>query len=178
MFDFVVALPGAAVSLQDEWLPFASRLVKEMNCVCVLINLDSIPRPWVPKEILNMLSIQVLHNTLHAEKAIILGKSYGGYLAHEFALQYAPQVINLVLFAPNSPAAGDNIQRLCEHKPPIPLFLGWTKNDPSFTHRSKFLHHCKNDAMFEYHSEYYGEHTITEDYHTPIIDFLKSHMGK
>lgn len=167
---FLSALPGAAADLRDEWLPFTTLLAKDMNCVCVLVYLDSMARPWVTKDILEILTTQVLHNTLHAEKAIILGKSYGGLLAHEFALKYPTQVMSLVLFAPAS-GNHERIGQLCQHTPSIPLYLGWTRDDPSYLHHAKFIHICKQKD-FTFQDELYGGHAITQEYFEGIMKFL------
>ena len=173
IFNFVMpsALPGAAAELKDEWLPVATLLANKMNCVCALVQLDSVAKPWATHEILDMLSVQVLHNTFKADKAILLGKSFGGLLAHEFALQNPTQVISLVLFAPAS-TNRDSIVRLCQHREPVvPIFLGWSADDGSYTHRSKFTHNCLQKE-FTFHSELYGGHAITQEYNEPILEFL------
>lgn len=165
----VLALPGAAAELRDEWLPLTTLLAKDMNCVCVLVYLDSMAKPWVVKDIVDILSVQVLLNTFHAEKAIFLGKSFGGLLAQEFVLQYPQQAISLVLFAP---AGGnhDHIERLCKHTA-VPLFLGWTADDPSYLHHSKFTRSC-TQKDFVFHSELYGGHAITQEYYEQVTQFL------
>lgn len=144
-----------------------------MDYVCVLVYLDSIVKPWVAKDIMDMLATQVLHNTLRSGKAVILGKSYGGLLAQEFALQYPQQIVSLVLFAPASTNHKENaaIDRLCKHRPALPIFLGWTGDDSSYMHRSKFLRACTH-AEFLFHSELYGGHAITPEYYEPITKFL------
>lgn len=174
----LLAIPGAAESLQDEWLPFAIQLAASMNCVCVLVNLNTIARPWITKDIISALSIQVLHNTLKAKQAIILGKSYGGLLANEFAMQHQQQVTALILFAPATPPAF-SVERLCTLQPRIPIFLGWSKNDASYSHHGKYVEQCDaKDKFFMFHSEYYGEHAITKEYFAPMMEFLNLHIPR
>jgi pimeloyl-ACP methyl ester carboxylesterase len=162
------------VEQREEWLPVAILLAKDMNCVCALLYLDTVMKPWVVNDILDILSLQVLHNIFNAPRAILMGKSYGGLLAHEFALKHPQQVISLVLFAPASTHRG-SIERLCQLQPIIPLFLGWTGDDGSFTHRSKFLHSCEQNKEFMFHTEMFGGHALTEEYHQPIVEFLFLH---
>ena len=144
-----------------------------MNCVCALLYLDSMRKPWSVENIISIIDIQIMHNTFHAEKAIFLGKSYGGLLAHEFTINYPKKVISLVLFAPAS-ANKASIERLCSFRPAIPIFLGWTGDDGSFSHRTKFQHNCKQKE-FEFYSEFYGGHAITEEYYDPITKFLEQY---
>ena len=166
-------LPGAAAESRDEWLPIVNVLVKKMDCVCAILYLDSIAKPWVVKDILEIIETHVFHNTLRANRAILLGKSFGGLLAHEYAIHYPKHIIALVLFAPASNDR-NRIQRLCTISPPIPIFLGWTGDDLSYSHHLKFQHHCKS-KVFKFYRELYGGHEIMKEYHAPIFEFLSNY---
>lgn len=70
------------------------------------------------EHIMSMLAV------LQVETAVLLGKSWGGGVAIETALQYPERITKLILTAP----AWRNVDRLPELKQPV--LLAWAEDDP------------------------------------------------
>lgn len=161
----------------DEWIPIATKLSESGKYVTVLVYTHTLHK--VPlSDLLSLLHEKVMTEVLQASRVVVMGKSAGGALAQQFALQHPSRVLALVLAAPSS-STPDHIAALC---PPAaaaaaPLFLAWATDDPSFGKSKSWVDTCqgrKKDAFFSFYSADTGGHRVLPEYAAPIQSFLDS----
>jgi predicted esterase len=165
----VVALPGANPALQNEWIPVAKRLSENGYVVCI-------PDFHTNKDFNKREAVAVIHeaifrNSMSNDKAVIMGKSFGGALAQAFASAYPNEVSKLVLIAP---AVSSKPTIAMINQSHIKVFLGLTRDDPVVPHSTadvwKETLNPNNLIVFSVDS---GGHRIVDDFVQPIILFLK-----
>ena len=174
----VICIPGASEALVDEWVKVAAPL-SENGYVVAIINFHSNPdtKPGIifggiqPHDVSRVINEAVLQSIFHAEKAIIMGKSWGGYMAYTHATAHPTKVIKLCLQAP----AFSNHERVAAlHKTGVPTFLAWARDDPLiwYSNTKTWLDGMGSDLVF--YSAEKGGHAVIDEYAEPMIKFIKS----
>mmetsp|Transcript_7421 Transcript_7421/g.12479 ORF Transcript_7421/g.12479 Transcript_7421/m.12479 type:complete len:243 (-) Transcript_7421:206-934(-) len=183
----VICLPGANPTLKDEWVPIASQLASR-GYVSVLIYTHSFHKPLNIPDIISFLHEVVLIDKLGATRAIIMGKSAGGSLAQDFALQY-PHVVEALVLAAPARTNPEHITKFCSvesqsHNAHFPVFLAWALDDPSFQKSRLWVDACEQrdgqaqatqQVGFTMYTATSGGHRVLPEYGEPIVDFLTSH---
>jgi pimeloyl-ACP methyl ester carboxylesterase len=113
--------------------------------------------------------VLALLDSLEADSAALLGKSWGGGVALQMALDHPQRVSSLVLSAP----AYKRLDRLAELGPPV--LLAWAEDDPVIPiHFARdYLRRVPRMEMVTYQS---GGHSAAahnvDDFAPKVIDFL------
>lgn len=173
----VICLPGYSPALGDEWVKVAEPLSKH-GFVSAIINFHSNPntKPSLvfggiqPHDVSKIINEAVLHNVFHAEKAMILGKSWGGYMAFTHATNHPTKVLKLAIQAPGF-STHERIVAL--HKSKVPTFLAWAKDDPIvwYSGTEQWLAVFKDELVL--YTAAKGGHEIVDEYAEPILKFLQ-----
>lgn len=97
----IICIPGMNEGLVTEWLNVASLLSTEYHVV--ILNLFTNPKTH-PKRIeddhLNIILLNIISDYFKESKAVIMGKSWGGQKAANFALQFSNMIAKVALIAP------------------------------------------------------------------------------
>lgn len=130
--------------------------------------------PKKPEAMMNGRAVTVivqLLDGLGVDTAVIMGKSWGGGVALETALQYPDRVSKLILTAP----ARQNLEPLRELKQPV--LLAWAKDDPVIPYdvAQRYVEHI---PMIQLESYETGGHSAAPknaaDFAPKAVEFLKS----
>jgi len=109
-------------------------------------------------------------DTASNQPAALMGKSWGGGIALEVALQYPDRVDKLILTAP----ARQNLDPLRQLRQPV--LLAWSQDDPviPYTYAQKYVECIPHIQLKTYAS---GGHSAAQhnvaDFAPKVIDFLK-----
>ena len=171
----VICLPGINAALVDEWVRVAEHLSRHDHVVAIInfhSNSRTAPSSGIQSEdISRIINEAVLQGVFHAEKGIIMGKSWGGHAAFAYTTNHPESVIKLVLVAP----AYSNAPRVAAlHQTGVHTFLAWTKDDPMIKYPTSevWIENMGSDLVF-YTAEK-GGHTILDEYADPILHFLNT----
>lgn len=172
----VICIPGMNSALADEWAKVAGPL-SEHGFVSAIIHFHSNPRtaPALlvggiqPHDVSKIINEAVLTGIFHAEKAVILGKSWGGYMAFTHVTNHPDKVIKLALQAPGF-STSERIAAL--HKTHIPTFLAWAKDDSVVWYSTHKTWQDIMGADLTFYAAEAGGHVIIDEYAKPILDFL------
>lgn len=173
-----VMIPGAKTDVADEWIPTAMTLAATKKYTCVIIdfhsNTKTIPGILMggvkTEDISLIINKSILDDTFQKPKAVIMGKSWGGFQATEHCIKHYTRVLKLCLVAPAfSSAAQVEAFRTKE----IPTFLAWCRDDMLMWFSSADLWTKGMDSYIQFYSEDKGGHVIKESFGTPITNFLQ-----
>ncbi len=130
--------------------------------------------PKIPEAMMNDTAvtavIQILDG-LQASQAVLMGKSWGGGVALEVALQHPERVSKLILTAP----ARQNMAPL--HELQQPVLLAWAKDDPviPYSYAQKYVERIPDVQLETYET---GGHSAApnnaEDFAPKAVGFLNS----
>jgi len=173
----VICIPGMNEALVDEWVKIAVPL-SDNNFVVAIINFHSNPdtKPALlfggiqPHDVSRIINEAVLENVFHADKAVIMGKSWGGYQAFTHVTSHPEKVLKLVLQAPGF-SNHDRITAL--HKTGVPTFLAWAKDDPVVWYSTTETWTAIFGSDITIFTAEVGGHAIIPEYAEPILKFLQ-----
>jgi pimeloyl-ACP methyl ester carboxylesterase len=171
----VVCFPGKIPALVDEWVAVADPLSKHGYAVAI-VHFHSNPRTSPasgisPQDVANIINEAILGKLFHAQKAVILGKSWGGYMAMAYATSHPDKVIKLALQAPAS-CTKERIAYL--HQAHVRTFLAWAKDDPSVGYATHGMFQEEFGAELTFYSAEKGGHRVIAEYAEPILQFLQA----
>ena len=174
----VICIPGLSASLVDEWTKVAVVLEKH-GYVSAIIHFQSNPKTAPAlifggiqhEDVSKIINEAVLKNVFNSEKAIILGKSWGGYMAFTHATNHPDKVIKLALQAP----AFSNSERVAAlRKTGIPTFLTWARDDPIVWYSTSKLWREEMGSDLTFYAAETGGHAVVHEYAEPILKFLQA----
>lgn len=132
----VVCLPGMNEKLKDEWAPVAHAMHQKGFRVAI-IRFYSNPRTApallfggvADADVQRLIFDGVIRGVFHSEKAIIMGKSWGGKQAALFTIDKPDAVSKLVAVCPGSsdPSMVQRLSAVLPHPPPV--LLAWSHDD-------------------------------------------------
>jgi pimeloyl-ACP methyl ester carboxylesterase len=177
----VICLPGMNEGLADEWVKIAQPL-SENGYIVVIINFHSNfntkPALFIggiqPNDVSRIINEAVLENVLHSKRAVIMGKSWGGYHAFTHATKHPDKVIKLVLQAPGFTTI-DRVVAL--HKTAVPTFLAWAEDDYIVWYSTTHTWTSVMGESLVLYSAHTGGHAVVEEYASPILKFLQGGSG-
>lgn len=171
----VIAIHGMKESMAMEWMKVASKLGDEGFRVCVL-NLHSNPKTK-PKaidkaEMQKILLDSVTKGYFNTDKAILMGKSWGGSIAANYAANHPTAVSKLVLVAPA--LGGDKaLSAIKDRTQHLPVYLAWAKDDRIMpAKRTDKWIDVLGDRLTTLNKDS-GGHVIFDEYAPSIAAFLK-----
>jgi pimeloyl-ACP methyl ester carboxylesterase len=173
----IICIPGASPALVDEWVVVVGNLIESGHVAAILnFHSNSSTKPGVifggiqPNDVSKIINEAVLRDYFRAEKAIIMGKSWGGYMASKHTIAHSDKVRKLVLQAP----AFSTTETIAEvRKTGVPTFLAWAKDDPLvwFSGTAAWLDGMgENLTLFSVET---GGHAVVAEYSAPILTFLQ-----
>lgn len=166
-----------SAALIDEWAKVAEPL-SQHGFVAAIINFHSNPKtsPALfvggiqPHDLSKIINEAVLANFFHAKKAIVFGKSWGGYMASVHATNHPDKVIKLVLQAPGFSTA-ERVAAL--HKTKVPTFLAWAKDDSVVWYSTHKVWQSEFGADLTFYAAEAGGHAVIDEYAGPVLRFLQ-----
>lgn len=174
----VVCIPGMSEALIDEWTKVAEPL-SQHGFVVAIIHFHSNPRtaPALfiggiqPPDVSKIINEAVLKQIFNAEKGVILGKSWGGYMAVMHTINNPDKVIKLAVQAP---AFSTRERVTALHKTGVPTLLAWAKDDWVVWYSTHEMWQSVFGSDLTFYSTDKGGHAVVDDYAGPILKFLQS----
>ena len=173
----VICIPGMNAGLVDEWTKVVVPL-SEHGYVSAIIHFHSNPKtaPGLlggisPHDVSKIINEAVLKNVFNAEKAVILGKSWGGYMAFTHVTNHPDKVIKLALQAPAFSSAS---RAAALHKTGVPTFLAWAKDDSVMWYTTSKIWREEMGQDLTFYAAEKGGHVVIDEYAEPILRFLQS----
>jgi pimeloyl-ACP methyl ester carboxylesterase len=176
----VVCLPGMNEELKDEWAPVASALHQKGFRVAI-IHFHSNPRTapgmvrGVQDEDVQRIVLEaVIRGLLGAQKAIVMGKSWGGKQAALFTVARPEVVSKLVAVCPASsdPAMLQSLSGLLPRPPPV--LLAWARDDWITPFRKSEVWRSSLGQGLTFIETATAGHTISPTYVDGIVRFVSS----
>jgi pimeloyl-ACP methyl ester carboxylesterase len=176
----VVCLPGMNEKLKDEWAPVASALHQKGYRVAI-VHFHSNPRTapgmvsGVKDEDVQRIVLEaVIRSSLGAEKAIVMGKSWGGKQAALFTIANPEAVSKLVAVCPASsdPSMLQSLSALPPRPPPV--LLAWARDDWVTPFRKSEVWRSSLGQSLTFVETAKGGHTISPVYVDDIVRFASS----
>jgi hypothetical protein len=169
----VICIPGISKLLINEWVNVAEPLSKR-GYVSAIINFHSNqstkPKGGIePSDISKIIIESIMEKVFHTKKVIIMGKSWGGFIAYSHAIAHPETVLKLVLLAP---AQGTIEQATLLSKTRVPTFLGWARDDTVIPFPSSLVWVHGYGSKLLFYSADSGGHAVLEEYAEPIDKFL------
>mmetsp|Transcript_11087 Transcript_11087/g.18609 ORF Transcript_11087/g.18609 Transcript_11087/m.18609 type:complete len:256 (-) Transcript_11087:268-1035(-) len=175
----VIAIPGMNPRLFHEWTPTIINIADTGRHSSVLMNFNSNPHikpgKLKPEEFSKIVNEDVMKTHFHAEKVIIMGKSWGGGQAIQYALNNPNNVEKLVLVAPASSSDPLALSKsLGLGTLGFPVFLAWAEDDPIMpAERARKWKASLGDKLTTYTAKE-GGHVILDEFVKPIANFVNS----
>jgi pimeloyl-ACP methyl ester carboxylesterase len=173
----IICIPGISAALKDEWTNVVEPL-SQHGYVAAIIHFHSNPKtaPALlaggiqPRDVSKIVNEAVLANFFNTDRAVIMGKSWGGYMAAMHATSHPAKVVKLVLLAPAFSTAD---RAIALHKVGVPTFLGWAKDDSSVWYSTHKLWRDEFGEDLTFYAAEKGGHTVIPEYAGPVLKFLK-----
>ena len=170
----VVAVHGVKELLKEEWLTVATLLGEKGYRVAVLdfhSNAATKPGRISSSDFDSILRDSVTKEYFGAEKAVVMGKSWGGGNVANYGAKNSIHVSKMILAAP-SHVADKALSDLKDVG--LRVFLAWAEDDPIMAEpRPKLWKETLGDKMKTF-TVVSGGHVIFEEYAAPIADFIAS----
>lgn len=172
----IICIPGINPKLVDEWTNVGVE-ISQAGYVLYIINFHSNPKT-VPslafggisnEDVCNVINDVMTH--LKVNKVILMGKSWGGGRAMNYATEFPNRVTKLALVAPASsdPAT---IKQLKGN--PAPIYLAWSKDDSVIWYSNTDTWKDILGSKLTFQSSETGGHSILSSFATSMIDFLQN----
>jgi hypothetical protein len=170
----IICLPGINPKLVDEWA-IVGEPISQKGYVVYIINFHSNPKT-VPALLLGGISklgvtdvINDVISHLKLHQVILMGKSWGGGQAMNYAKEFPNKVQKLCLIAPasSSPAT---IKQLGQNLTPI--YLAWAKDDSTLWYSNSDTWKQILGSKLTFQSAESGGHLILSEYAPNILNFL------
>lgn len=174
----IICIPGMSEALKDEWVNVVEPL-SQRGYVAAIIHFHSNPKtaPGMlvggiqPRDVSKIINEAVLTNFFRADKAIIFGKSWGGYMAATHVTSHPDKVIKVVLQAP---AYSTSERAAALHRTGVPTFLAWAKDDSAVWYSLHKVWREKFGEDLTFYTSEKGGHQVISEYAGPILRFLQA----
>ena len=171
----IICLPGINPKLVDEWTKVGDE-ISQNGYVLYIINFHSNPRT-VPSLTIGGISNEDVINVINdvmdfiqVKQVIIMGKSWGGGQAMNYAKEYPNRVIKICLVAPASSNSAV-IKELGQGS--FPIYLAWAKDDSVIWYSNTETWQSILGSKLTFQSSETGGHSILSSYSKSMIDFLQ-----
>lgn len=174
----VVCLPGANAALFDEWVNVIQPISEKSYVFCIInFHSNANTKPGVifggiqPPDVSKIINEAILQEVFKKDKCVIMGKSWGGYMAVAHTSTHPSKVIKLVIQAP---AFSTKERILALQATNVPTFLAWALDD-SIMWYSRYMPLWKEvmGSNIETYTAEIGGHSLIQEYTTPILCFLQ-----
>jgi hypothetical protein len=171
----VICLPGINPKLVDEWTVVGEKM-SQQGFVIYILNFHSNPKT-VPSLIMGGISnndvtgvINDVMTHIQAQEMILMGKSWGGGQAMNYAKEYPKKVKKLCLVAPAS-SNPSTIKLLGQN--PAPIYLAWARDDSTIWYSNSETWKQSLGPKLTFQSADRGGHRILSEYADTLIKFLQ-----
>jgi pimeloyl-ACP methyl ester carboxylesterase len=171
----VICLPGINSKLVDEWTVVGEEM-SQQGYVIYILNFHSNPKT-VPSLIMGGISnsdvakvINEVMSHIQAQEIILMGKSWGGGQAMNYAKEFPNKVKKLCLVAPAS-SNPSTIKQLEQN--PAPVYLAWAKDDSTIWYSNSESWKQLLGSKLTFQSAERGGHRILSEYAHSMIKFLQ-----
>ena len=165
----VVAIHGYNPSLAHEWRPVAQTLGEQGTFRVLVPDLHSNPATApgrISSEDFGKLAVAIANG----QKAVWMGKSWGGASVARFAASHPWAVERLVL---DAPGLRHNESAELARKIKAPTLLLWAQDDPVIPFRTSTTWRNANPAMRLHAAKQGGHLVLANEYTSPVLQFLK-----
>lgn len=172
----IICLPGINSKLVDEWAIVGDK-VSSSGFVMYIINFHSNPNTS-PSLVMGGISnadvltlINEIMEHINAQQIILMGKSWGGGQAMNFAKEYPNKILKLCLIAPAS-SNPSIITQLGKHS--FPIYLAWAKDDSTIWYSNSDTWKQILGSKLTFQATETGGHRILEEYGMSLSQFVNN----